>query len=62
MATVIPFKSREKPEEKVYVCNCGNENFWLYQDGRIECTACNTFHEDMIGYWKLIDPTADKPA
>jgi len=58
--TVVAFQRKEVPKPKVYVCNCRCENFWLYQDGRVECAECNTFHEDMRGYWKII--AAAEPA
>lgn len=54
--TVITLKPKEKPPPRVYVCGCGCENFWLYEDGQIECIECNTFHDHMMGYWKLVDP------
>ena len=54
--TVTDFKAKEQPESKVWVCDCGNESFWLYEDGRIECMDCNAFHTTMTGYWKLFDP------
>jgi len=57
--TVLNFKKPEKPAPRVYQCQCGCENFWLYDDGQIECAECNTFHPDMTGYWKTIDPEGE---
>jgi hypothetical protein len=54
--TVIPLEQKAKPPSKIWVCDCGCENFWLYQDGRVECVECNTIHDTMTGYWKIIDP------
>jgi hypothetical protein len=56
--TVANFTPKERPQPKVWVCDCGNESFWLYEDGRIECMSCSTFHTTMTGYWKLFDPEA----
>ena len=50
----------ERAQPKVYVCDCGCENFWLYQDGQVECAACNAFHDGMTGYWKLIAVESDE--
>lgn len=48
----------EKPLPRIWECDCGCQNFWLYEDGRIECAECNTFHDAMTGYWKIVDLTA----
>lgn len=29
-----------------------NECFWLYEDGRIQCTRCKGFHSEATGRWK----------
>lgn len=52
--TILAFRGREKPKPKVWQCNCGCEAFWLYEDGRVECQECNTFHDSMTGHWKII--------
>jgi len=56
--TVENFRPKEKSKPKVWQCDCGCENFWLYEDGQIECAECNTFHHSQTGNWKIVDLTA----
>jgi len=56
MATVVTFQKREKPQPRIWKCDCGCEVHWLYETGEVECAECNVFHTSMTGYWKLIDP------
>lgn len=56
--TVTSFPREEKPKTRVWACNCGCENFWLHEDGRIECAECRIFHDSMTGYWRIVDLAA----
>ena len=56
MATVVTFRTKEKPRPRIWKCDCGCEVYWLYEDGQVECAECNTFHDAVTGYWQLIDP------
>lgn len=52
--TVVSFPAKpDKPKPRVWVCNCGCQNFWLYEDGQIECVECGTFHHSETGTWLI---------
>lgn len=55
MADVIKLERASKPEPLVWSCNCGNASFWLYEDGQIQCVACDLMHDGMRGYWGVPD-------
>jgi len=56
--TISTFKPKYRPAPRVWKCDCGCENFWLYEDGRIECAECLTFHHSRTGFWKIVDLNA----
>jgi len=60
--TVIAFAKKEPPKPRIWVCNCECEAFWLYEDGSIQCQACNAFANTMKGQWSLVVATEDEPA
>jgi hypothetical protein len=59
--TVVPFKKPEPKRPRILVCLCECEAFWLYEDGRIQCMGCDTFHDEMKGVWSPV-VAEDEPA
>lgn len=40
------YKHVEKTERKLWMCNCGNCSFSLYEDGEIVCSDCEATQDD----------------
>lgn len=43
----------DKPKPRVWECNCGNQTFFLYDDGQIQCASCENMHEEATGCWNI---------
>jgi hypothetical protein len=53
MTNVVQFgKTPEEPNDEVWTCaHCGSQNFFLYRDGRTECSLCHGMGDDAEGGW-----------
>jgi hypothetical protein len=59
---VVEFRRKEPPEPRIWQCNCDCQAFWLYEDGSIQCQACDAFANTMKGQWSVVVAEADDPA
>jgi hypothetical protein len=44
-SNIVEFLSRER---MVWCCDCGNQSFYMYDTGDVECVVCNTIQEGDI--------------
>lgn len=52
---IINFQEEaEKREPLIWRCNCGNCAFMLYEDGKVECSECNTFHHEIVEHYTVV--------
>ena len=54
---LIELNAHRQPEPEVWQCQCGHFGFWLYSNGDVVCSRCETEAAEMRGYWKI--PTGD---
>ncbi len=50
---VIELNKHRQPEPEVWQCQCGHFGFWLYSNGDVVCSCCQTEATEMRGYWKI---------
>ena len=55
---LIELNAHRQPEPKVWQCQCGHFGFWLYSNGDVVCSRCETEAAEMRGYWKIPDGNA----
>jgi hypothetical protein len=59
--SVVPFKKPQPKKPRIRVCDCHNESFWVYEDGRIQCMQCDRFDDGIRGVWSFV-VDQDEPA
>lgn len=43
MTNVVQLRPPAPEPEPVWQCNCGNQWFFLHENGRIECSSCGVW-------------------
>lgn len=44
---IINFYDKAKElDQNVWACECGAVSFMIYEDGRVQCTVCDSFQND----------------
>ena len=51
-SNVVPFEGRAEPRAEVWQCQCGENDFLLHADGRVQCVGCDAFSGEMFCYWR----------
>jgi hypothetical protein len=49
---VIELNARRQ-EPEVWQCQCGHFGFWLYSNGEVVCSRCETEATEMRGHWTI---------
>ena len=45
---IVQFPAKE--EDRIWICGCGCQTFYAYEDGRIECAVCHEIGSG--GHWR----------
>ena len=53
MAEPISFPTPAPSVIRVRECNCGNQTFYLYEDGQVQCALCDLMHDEVAGEWTV---------
>ena len=54
MTVVCLKKEVEKKEPLIWLCNCGNGSFTIYQDGSLQCAECDTWQNDVVEHRAVV--------
>ena len=56
MSEIINFidHTLEKSENVIWVCDCGNCSFLIYQDGRLECSDCGELQNGCDAHYQTM--------
>ena len=56
MADVIRLSPPKSTAPRWRECNCGCQEFRLYEDGQVQCIECDLMQDEVAGYWTIPDP------
>jgi len=54
MAVVNFNKVVEEREPLIWLCNCSNGSFVIYQNGSVQCAECDKWHDDVIEHKAVV--------